>query len=153
MRCRVLSDPNADIWIYTKAASPLPKAEGYVDPDGYFEYLHTIRQSGVHGEAFGYRTVNSDSLGWIVSRLTGKDLVHLLSERIWSRVGAERDGGKISGQRLFPEQVVNNIQASGDKKAPVKPRLYENGQDWCRSSRLFSSGKTNSSQAQAQQRE
>jgi CubicO group peptidase (beta-lactamase class C family) len=86
------SDPKADIWVYSKAASPLPKPKGYEGPNGYFEYLQTVKQEGVHGEAFGYRTINTDALGWIISRVTGKDLAHLLSERIWSRMGAEQDG-------------------------------------------------------------
>lgn len=38
------SDPNADIWIYSKAASPLPKPKEYNGPNGYFEYLQTVRQ-------------------------------------------------------------------------------------------------------------
>jgi CubicO group peptidase (beta-lactamase class C family) len=86
------SDPKADIWVYSKAASPLPKPKGYEGPNGYFEYLQTVKQKGVHGEAFGYRTINTDALGWIISRVTGKDLAHLLSERIWSKMGAEQDG-------------------------------------------------------------
>ena len=86
------SDQNADIWIYSKAASPLPKPNDYAGPNGYFEYLQTVKQNGVHGEAFGYRTINSDALGWILSRVTGKDVAQLLSERIWSRMGAEQDG-------------------------------------------------------------
>jgi len=86
------SDPEADIWIYSKAASPLPKPKGYQGPNGYFEYLQTVKQDGDHGEAFGYRTVNTDALGWIVSRVTGKDLAELISSRLWSRMGAEQDG-------------------------------------------------------------
>lgn len=86
------ADPNADIWVYSKAASPLPKPKDYTGPDGYFEYLQTVKQNGVHGEAFGYRTINSDALGWILSRVTGKDLTQLLSEYIWSQMGAEQDG-------------------------------------------------------------
>ena len=86
------SDPNADIWVYSMAASPLPKPKGYEGPNGYFEYLQSVKQDGVHGEAFGYRTINTDALGWLVSRVTGKDLARLLSERIWSRMGAEQDG-------------------------------------------------------------
>jgi len=147
------SDPKADVWVYSKAASPLPKPKGYKGPNGYFEYLQTVKQDGVHGEAFGYRTINSDALGWIISRVTGKDLAHLLSERIWSRMGAEQDaymtvdakgtpfaggglsaslrdlgrigllmlnGGEINGQRLFPQKVVQRIEAGGDKKAFAK---------------------------------
>ena len=86
------SDPNADIWIYSKAANPLPKPAGYIGPNGYCEYLQTVKQDGQHGEAFGYKTINTDALGWIVSRTAGKDVAHLLSERIWSKIGAEQDG-------------------------------------------------------------
>ena len=86
------ADPEADIWIYSAAANPLPKPKDYAGPNGYFEYLETVKQNGIHGEAFGYRTINTDALGWIVSRVTGKDLAQLLSERIWSRMGAEQDG-------------------------------------------------------------
>jgi CubicO group peptidase (beta-lactamase class C family) len=147
------ADPKADIWAYSTAASPLPKPKGYEGPNGYFAYLQTVKQNGVHGKAFGYRTINTDALGWIVSRVTGKNLAELLSERIWSRMGAEQDaymtvdsmgtpfaggglsaglrdlgrigllmlnGGKINGQQLFPQQVVDQITAGGDKKVFVK---------------------------------
>jgi CubicO group peptidase (beta-lactamase class C family) len=86
------SDPKADIWVYSRAASPLPKPKDYKGPNGYFEYLQTVRQNGVHGDAFGYKTINTDALGWIISRVTGKDLAHLLSELIWSKMSAEQDG-------------------------------------------------------------
>jgi hypothetical protein len=86
------ADPNADIWAYSKAASPLPKPHNYQGPNGYFAYLQTVKQNGRHGEAFGYKTVNTDTLGWIVSRVSGKDLATLLSERIWRKMGAEQDG-------------------------------------------------------------
>jgi CubicO group peptidase (beta-lactamase class C family) len=144
------SDPNADIWIYSRAASPLPKPAGYEGPNGYFEYLQTVQAEGKHGEVFGYKTINTDALGWIVSRTANKGLAELLSDRIWKRIGAEQDGymtidakgtpfaggglsaglrdlgrigqlvlngGKFNGERIFPEEVVDNIRAGGDKEA------------------------------------
>ena len=85
------SDPGADIWIYSAAASPLPKPADYEGPDGYFEYLQTVRPEGTHGDAFHYKTINTDTLGWIVSRVSGMAVTELLSQRIWSRMGAEQD--------------------------------------------------------------
>ena len=85
------ADPKADIWAYSAAADPLPKPQDYTGPVGYFEYLQTVQQQGRHGEVFGYKTVNSDVLGWIIARVTGKDVATLLAERIWSRMGAEQD--------------------------------------------------------------
>ena len=86
------SDPDADIWIYSRAASPLPKPSGYEGPDGYFEYLETVQPEGNHGDAFHYKTINTDALGWVVSRVSGKEVTELLADRIWSRIGAEQDG-------------------------------------------------------------
>jgi len=85
------SDPDADIWIYSRAASPLPKPADYSGPDGYFEYLQTVQPEGRHGEAFHYKTINTDALGWIISRVSGMVFTELLSDRIWSRMGAEQD--------------------------------------------------------------
>ncbi|PXX91835.1 6-aminohexanoate hydrolase [Marinobacter vulgaris] len=85
------SDPDADIWIYSRAASPLPKPPGYKGPDGYFEYLQTVKPEGNHGDAFHYKTINTDALGWIISRVSGLEVTELLSERIWRRMGAEQD--------------------------------------------------------------
>ena len=85
------SDPEADIWIYSRAASPLPKPAGYEGPDGYFEYLQTVRPEGNHGDAFHYKTINTDALGWIISRVSGLEVTELLSERIWRHMGAEQD--------------------------------------------------------------
>ncbi|WP_135502065.1 serine hydrolase domain-containing protein [Roseovarius aestuariivivens] len=85
------SDPNADIWLYSRAASPLPKPEGYDGPDGYWEYLQQVAPDGNHGDEFHYKTINSDMLGWIISRVTGKAVTELASERLWRRMGAEQD--------------------------------------------------------------
>jgi len=85
------SDPEADIWRYARAASPLPKASDYVGPDGYWEYLQQVRPEGNHGDAFHYKTINSDMLGWIISRITDKSVTELASERLWRRMGAEQD--------------------------------------------------------------
>jgi hypothetical protein len=85
------SDPDADIWRYSAAASPLPKPGGDDGPDGYWEYLQQVAPEGEHGDAFHSRTINSDMLGWIVSRVSGKSVTDLASERLWRPMGAEQD--------------------------------------------------------------
>ena len=85
------SDPNADIWLYSAAASPLPKPKDYEGPDGYWEYLQQVQPEGNHGELFHYKTINSDMLGWIISRISGKSVTELASERLWRLMGAEQD--------------------------------------------------------------
>jgi len=85
------ADPKADIWIYSAAASPLPKPKGYTGPDGYWEYLKQVQPEGTHGDAFHYKTINADMLGWIISRVSGKAVTNLAAERLWRPIGAEQD--------------------------------------------------------------
>lgn len=86
------SDPNAEIWAYNAAANPLPKPEEYTGPRTYYEYLATVQPEGEHGQVFGYKTINTDALGWVIARTTGESVTSLLSSRIWQHIGAEQDG-------------------------------------------------------------
>lgn len=61
------------------------------EPQGLYAYLPAVGKQGKHGEVFTYRTPNTDVVGWLISRATGKPLATVLSERIWSRIGAEED--------------------------------------------------------------
>ncbi len=85
------ANPKADIWAFSAAGNPLPKAKDYKGPVGYYQYLETVKKQGQHGEAFGYKTVNADALGWIIAKATGKSVNELLSEKIWSKLGMEQD--------------------------------------------------------------
>lgn len=86
------SDPNAEIWAFSAAGNPFPKHGSYNGPTNYYDYLVTVQKEGNHGEVFGYKTVNTDVLGWIASRVTGKSIPELLSERIWEPLGTHFDG-------------------------------------------------------------
>ena len=61
------------------------------DDAGVRAYLPTITKAGTHGERFTYRTCNTDVLGWILHRSTGKSLTTLVSETFWQRLGMEQD--------------------------------------------------------------
>ena len=84
------TDPNAEIWAFSAAGNPLPKPKNYKGARSYYEYLRTVQKQGEHGQAFGYKTVNTEVLGWIVARVAGLSVADLLSERIWRRLGMEQ---------------------------------------------------------------
>lgn len=87
------NDPNAEVWKFTAAGNPFRPAD-YNGPRNYYEYLATVQKipGQEHGEKFGYRTINTDVMGWIISRVTGKSITELLSEKIWVPMGAKYDG-------------------------------------------------------------
>lgn len=131
------ADPKADIWNFSAAGNPFPKPTDYTGPVGYYAYLQTVQKQGRHGEAFGYKTVNADALGWIVSRVSGKSVAELLSEKIWRTVGMEQDayyqvdalgipfagGGFNAGLRdlaRFGELIRNKGKWKGTQIIPAK---------------------------------
>jgi CubicO group peptidase (beta-lactamase class C family) len=58
----------------------------------FCDFMRSLGPDGSHGLKFAYKTVNTDVLGWILRRLSGKTLAQLVHERVWSQIGAEQDG-------------------------------------------------------------
>jgi CubicO group peptidase (beta-lactamase class C family) len=85
------TDPNAGVWQHSRAGGTFPRPPGYAGPANFYESLQLQRKLGEHGQAFAYKSVNTDVLGWLIRRLTGRTLADLLSERIWQPLGAEQD--------------------------------------------------------------
>ncbi len=85
------ADPKAEIWDHVRAGNVLPRPSGYQGPKSFYEFLKGVQPEGEHGQAFAYKTVNSDVLGWLIRRVTNKSVGENLSERIWSKLGMEQD--------------------------------------------------------------
>ena len=85
------ADPTSGIFQYLMAAGLVPAPPAYPGPKSLAEYLPTVKKLGDHGTGFQYKTVDTEVIGWLLQRVTGKHFSTLLSERIWSRIGAEED--------------------------------------------------------------
>ncbi|WP_245452706.1 serine hydrolase [Bradyrhizobium sp. C9] len=85
------ADPKAEIFDHVRAGGLVPRPPGYSGPTSFYGFLETLKKEGQHGEAFAYKTVNSDVLGWLIRRASGKTVGELLSERIWQKLGMEQD--------------------------------------------------------------
>ena len=82
-------DPDSDIMRLDMAAGWRTPGDG--DCDNLREYFPTIRKAANHGQTFHYASVNTDLLGWVLERCSGKDLATLYSELFWQPMGAEHD--------------------------------------------------------------
>ena len=87
----VYTDPSTEIFGYSWASGLLPRPPGYQGKTNVYDFLKTLQKEGEHGAGFVYRTVHSEVLGWIVSRVTGKHWADLMSENIWQKLGMEED--------------------------------------------------------------
>ena len=89
------TDPEAEVRTYGIAAGYGKPPQGYDGPRSIVDFLRTLKKQGEHGEAFAYKTCNTEVLAWIVQRVTGKPMAQLISERIWQKIGAEEDANII----------------------------------------------------------
>ena len=85
------ADPESDIWLYAAAGDPTPKPASYTGPRNFYEFLQGVEQEGTHGEAFIYKSINTDALAWVIARASGKDFIEHLSERIWKPLGMDQE--------------------------------------------------------------
>ncbi|WP_235953565.1 serine hydrolase domain-containing protein [Noviherbaspirillum galbum] len=86
------ADKQSEVWDYARAGGMVPAPPGYAGPKNFYEFLRGLKKEGQHGDAFAYKTANAEMLSWVVRRAAGKPVAELMSERIWSKLGAENDG-------------------------------------------------------------
>jgi CubicO group peptidase (beta-lactamase class C family) len=131
----VYTDPHAEIWAHARAGGLLPRPPDYRGAQSFYEFLQGVKKLGNHGDIYSYKTINTDTLGWVIRRVTGQSLAQLLSQRIWSRLGAEHDayitvdteGTEFAGGGLntclrdlarFGELMRNDGWAAGQQVVP-----------------------------------
>jgi CubicO group peptidase (beta-lactamase class C family) len=85
------TDPAAEVRTYGIAAGYSAIPPGYSGPETTFDFLRTLKKQGEHGQAFAYKTCNTEVLAWIVQRVSNTPMAQLLSERLWQKLGAEED--------------------------------------------------------------
>ena len=130
------TDPNADIAKFSLAVGAGPAPPGYTGPRAAYDYLPTVPKKGAHGEAFTYKSVNTEVVGWLIARITGNRPHEVLSDRIWSKMGMEHDASIIvdsagspftaGGLNLtlrdmarFGEMIRNNGRFNGRQIVPA----------------------------------
>ena len=83
-------DLDADVRVLEEAIGWAPRRTPGVAGTMY-EFLLTLKQKGPHGGPFEYRSCESDVLGWICEAAAGVRMPELMSDVLWSRIGAEFD--------------------------------------------------------------
>ncbi|MEE1742781.1 serine hydrolase [Streptomyces sp. BE147] len=76
---------------YHAVIAPQLRPSGYTGPTSIREHLMTARATGAPGTGFRYENGNVEALAEVLRRITGLTTSDLLSELIWSRIGAEED--------------------------------------------------------------
>lgn len=116
MRVGVMFDENyhatsGPIVEYRKAQlwDPLKVGQTPTDLRGFYQRLTAT--DGSHNDRFHYVSPNTDLLGWVVERLSGKRYADLVSELIWKPMGAEEDA-YITVDRLGAPRCAGGVCAT-----------------------------------------
>lgn len=85
------ADPKSGIFQYLIAGGLVPAPANYAGPKTITDFLKAVKKDGVHGAGFQYKSVDTEVIGWLLQRVTGKSYAELLSQRIWTPLGAQED--------------------------------------------------------------
>lgn len=80
--------PTAHIHVLDQAMEWAPRSGPDV-PSTLREFLLTLRQKSAHGGPFQYRSCETDVLGWVCEVAGDRRMPELMSELVWSRIGAQ----------------------------------------------------------------
>jgi CubicO group peptidase (beta-lactamase class C family) len=83
-------DPHAEVRVLEEVIGWRPRSTPTL-PTAMYDYLPTLSRAGPHGGPFSYRSCETDVLGWACERASGQRMPELLSDLLWSRLGAEFD--------------------------------------------------------------
>lgn len=93
-------------------------------------YLKHIKTAYEPGTKFAYRSVNTQLLGFVVERATGKSITEYMNERIWKYLGAEYEASwSIDKKNKGMEKTFCCINAKARDFAKFG-RLYLNRGNW-----------------------
>lgn len=85
------TDPEAEFFDYAYAAGLGEFSSDYEGPRSIYQFLAQMKSTRSHGEGFKYISPNSDVLGWVLARVSGKRLSKLLEDELWTKLGVARD--------------------------------------------------------------
>ncbi|WP_253861535.1 serine hydrolase domain-containing protein [Mycobacterium asiaticum] len=83
-------DPAAEIHLLDQAMGWAPRSTPNA-PATLKQFLLSLRQKSAHGGPFQYRSCETDVLGWICEVVGAQRMPELMSELLWSRIGAQGD--------------------------------------------------------------
>lgn len=116
---------NQDAQLYL-ASNLLPRGKNYKGPATIYDMLLEANETASPGETFSYNNGSAETLAWILRTVTGKSLADLVSERIWSPIGAEGNAYYVVDQTGV-EQASAGLNATARDMARFGEMISANG--------------------------
>jgi CubicO group peptidase (beta-lactamase class C family) len=111
---------------YRKAVGWNPPEPGEQPTDLRSFFSQLTQSDGHHGGRFWYVSPNTDLLGWIIERVSGRRYADLMSELLWQPMGAAANA-YITVDRLGAPRTAGGVCATTQDLARVGQMLVEGG--------------------------
>ena len=105
-------DPDAEVRRLEEAIGWAPRTHPDV-PEGMHAFLLSLQRKAPHGGPFEYRSCETDVLGWVCEQAAGVQMPELMSDLLWSRLGAESDaniGVDAFGAGMFDGGISTTLR-------------------------------------------
>ena len=114
---------------YRKATGWNALGPGEMPGDLHSFYQVLKERDGPHGGRFHYISTNSDLLGWVIERATGRRYAELMSELVWKPIGAERSA-YITVDRLGAPRCAGGMCVTARDLARAGQWMIEHPTAW-----------------------
>lgn len=88
----VYLDPRSDAYKFSRVTRFVTNPKIKPEFDNVMDYFKSIKKGENHEEIFHYVSLNTEVLGMIIKKVTGQQPSEVMSEKVWSKMGAEQNG-------------------------------------------------------------
>ena len=125
------NDPSSDAYKFARASHFVEIPNLPTEFDNVLDYFKTVKKGKNHDELFHYVSLNTEVIGMIISKVTGKQPSVVMSEKVWSKMGAEQDGFVVrdpNGYEMVSAAINSNLRDAGRLGQLMLNDGYHNGQ-------------------------
>ena len=112
----VYTDPRSDAYKFSRITHFVVNPKIKPEFDNVVDYFKSVKKGENHEELFHYVSLNTEVLGMIISKVTGKQPSEVMSEKVWSKIGTEQDGFVVrdpNGYEMVSAAINSNLRDAG----------------------------------------
>ena len=127
----IYDDPTSDAYKFARVSHFVEIPNLPSEFDNVLDYIKSVKKGRDHDELFHYVSLNTEVLGMIITKVTGQKPSAVMSEKIWSKLGAEQDAYVArdpNGYELVSAAINTNLRDAGRFGQMMLNDGYFNGQ-------------------------
>ncbi len=112
----VYLDPRSDAYKFSRVTRFVVNPKIKPEYDNVVDYFKSVKSGENHEEFFHYVSLNTEVIGMIISKVTGKQPSEMMSEKVWSKIGVEQDGFVVrdpNGYEMVSAAINSTVRDAG----------------------------------------